>query len=203
MASPTSDAAYADFVRTAWDQHLRVARLLTGDPLRAEELLQDCLVKLYVRWRKVAARGDPQAYLRRMLVNGTLHKGQYGVDVPVGATLRQRVHAGAAPLGRLRRTGRPGSRRPDRLHRPPGTGHIPAAGHRPAGVDLDGRREHLDRGAGAQGGRQPVLGRAAGRRAGAAGLPAGGRDSRWPPGALRSDSAAAHSCERHPSCNRC
>lgn len=72
MASPTSDAAYAEFVRTIWDHHLRVARLLTGDPHRGEELLQECLVKLYVRWRKVAKRGDPQAYLRRMLVNGNV-----------------------------------------------------------------------------------------------------------------------------------
>lgn len=72
IASPTSDAAYADFVRTVWKHHLRVARLLTGDPERGEELLQECLVKLYVRWRKVAKQGDPQAYLRRMLVNGSV-----------------------------------------------------------------------------------------------------------------------------------
>lgn len=71
---PTSDAAYAAFVRKAWDHHLGMARLLTGDRYRAEELLQDCLVKLYVRWRTVAKRGDPQAYLRRMLINGNVSR---------------------------------------------------------------------------------------------------------------------------------
>ncbi|MER5332673.1 SigE family RNA polymerase sigma factor [Micromonospora sp. NPDC002717] len=64
-----SDASYAGFVEEAWPRHLRYATLLVGDRQRAEELLQDCLVKLYVRWRKVG-RGDPHAYLRRMLVNG-------------------------------------------------------------------------------------------------------------------------------------
>jgi RNA polymerase sigma-70 factor (sigma-E family) len=54
------------------ERHLRVATLLTGDSHRAEELLQDCLVKLYVRWRRVSVSGDPHAYLRRMLVNGNV-----------------------------------------------------------------------------------------------------------------------------------
>jgi len=65
------DADYAAFVEAAWHRHLRTATLLTGDRHRAEELLQDCLVKLYLRWRRVAA-GDPHAYLRRMLANGNI-----------------------------------------------------------------------------------------------------------------------------------
>ncbi|WP_222722120.1 SigE family RNA polymerase sigma factor [Actinomadura alba] len=71
-ASPLSDAAYTAFVEVAWDRHLRVATLLTGDAHRAEELLQDCLVELYVRWPRVSKSGDPHAYLRRMLVNGNV-----------------------------------------------------------------------------------------------------------------------------------
>ncbi|MER7281746.1 SigE family RNA polymerase sigma factor [Dactylosporangium sp. NPDC000244] len=66
------EAGYVAFVEAAWPRYLRVARLLTGDPHRAEELLQDCLVKLYPRWRRVARKGDPHAYLRRMLVNGNV-----------------------------------------------------------------------------------------------------------------------------------
>jgi len=66
------EAGYVAFVEAAWPRYLRVARLLTGDPHRAEELLQDCLVKLYPRWRRVARNGDPHAYLRRMLVNGNV-----------------------------------------------------------------------------------------------------------------------------------
>lgn len=66
------EAGYVAFVEAAWPRYLGIARLLTGDPHRAEELLQDCLVELYPRWRRVAGRGDPHAYLRRMLVNGNV-----------------------------------------------------------------------------------------------------------------------------------
>ena len=68
------EGSYTAFVQATWRDHLGVARLLTGDADRAEELLQDCLVKLYPRWRKVAGRGDPQAYLRRMLVNARVSR---------------------------------------------------------------------------------------------------------------------------------
>lgn len=73
MSETTQDAeaAYIAFAAAAWRRHHRTATLLTGDPHRAEDLLQDCLVKLYVRWRRVSS-GDPDAYLRRMLVNGNV-----------------------------------------------------------------------------------------------------------------------------------
>ncbi|RKE20085.1 SigE family RNA polymerase sigma factor [Streptomyces sp. TLI_171] len=68
MSRENEDDAYAAFVAAAWPRHLRTATLIAGDRHRAEELLQDCLVKLYVRWHRMAA-DDPHAYLRRMLVN--------------------------------------------------------------------------------------------------------------------------------------
>ncbi|MFI9783175.1 SigE family RNA polymerase sigma factor [Kitasatospora sp. NPDC051984] len=69
MTRGTEDDLYTAFVAAAWPRHLRTATLITGDRLRGEELLQDCLVKLYVRWHRMAT-DDPHAYLRRMLVNG-------------------------------------------------------------------------------------------------------------------------------------
>lgn len=66
------DDAFTAFVARSWHHHLKVARLLTGDPHRAEELLQDCLAKLYPRWRRLSRQGSPEAYLRRMLVNGNV-----------------------------------------------------------------------------------------------------------------------------------
>jgi RNA polymerase sigma-70 factor (sigma-E family) len=66
--------------------YLRLARLLTGDRDRGEELLQDSLVRLYVRWRRAATR-DPHAYLRRMLVNGNISWWR----------LRRREYLSAAP----------------------------------------------------------------------------------------------------------
>ncbi len=65
------DGEYTVFVTAHWDRYLRLARLLSGDPHRGEELLQDTLVRLYVRWRRLSGR-DPHAYLRRMLVNGNV-----------------------------------------------------------------------------------------------------------------------------------
>ena len=66
------DADYAAFVGSVWGRYLRLAVLLTGDRHRAEELLQDSLVALYRHWRRVSAKGDPHAYLRRALVNGNV-----------------------------------------------------------------------------------------------------------------------------------
>src|SRR3954447_6079785 len=48
---------------------LRVAQLLTGDPGRAEDLVQDAYAKAFLRWDKIRA-DDPWAYVRRSLVNG-------------------------------------------------------------------------------------------------------------------------------------
>jgi RNA polymerase sigma-70 factor (sigma-E family) len=69
-----ADASFAAFVEAAWVRHLRFAVLMAGDRLRAEDLLQDCLVRLYLHWRRVAANGDPHAYLRRMLVHGNVSR---------------------------------------------------------------------------------------------------------------------------------
>ena len=52
-----------EFVEEAWQRHLRLAMLLTGDPARAEELLQDSLVKLYERWRRMRSPEEAHAYL--------------------------------------------------------------------------------------------------------------------------------------------
>jgi DNA-directed RNA polymerase specialized sigma24 family protein len=60
-----NDADYAEFVRTAWQRHLRLALLLTGDRLHAEELLQDCLVRMYVRWHKLVQREDLPTFAGR------------------------------------------------------------------------------------------------------------------------------------------
>jgi predicted RNA polymerase sigma factor len=56
------ETEYVAFVEANWARYLRLARLLTGDRDRGEELLQDSLVRLYVRWRRAATR-DPHAYL--------------------------------------------------------------------------------------------------------------------------------------------
>jgi RNA polymerase sigma-70 factor (sigma-E family) len=63
------DAEFVDFVRRRGDHHRRTAVLLTGDWHTAEDLLQAALVKLYRAWRRLDTTDDPDAYLRRILVN--------------------------------------------------------------------------------------------------------------------------------------
>lgn len=46
---------------------LRTALLLTGDHHRAEDLVQDALTKVALRWRRLAA-GNPEAYARQIIV---------------------------------------------------------------------------------------------------------------------------------------
>jgi DNA-directed RNA polymerase specialized sigma24 family protein len=64
-----ADQAYSAFVEAAWSRHLRLALLLTGDRWQAEELLQDSLVRIYERWRRLSRTDDLHAYLRKVLVN--------------------------------------------------------------------------------------------------------------------------------------
>ncbi|WP_200213530.1 SigE family RNA polymerase sigma factor [Micromonospora coerulea] len=64
-----ADRSYVAFVEVAWQRQIRLAMLLTGDRWRAEELLQDSLVKVYERWRRLSRLDDPHAYLRRALIN--------------------------------------------------------------------------------------------------------------------------------------
>jgi DNA-directed RNA polymerase specialized sigma24 family protein len=64
-----ADESFVAFVESAWQRHLRLAVLLTGHRSQAEELLQDSLVRMYERWRKLSRRDDLHAYLRRALVN--------------------------------------------------------------------------------------------------------------------------------------
>jgi len=63
------ETSFVTFMELAWSRHLRLAMLLTGDRSRAEDLLQDSLVKVYERWVRLERRGDPHAYLRRVVVN--------------------------------------------------------------------------------------------------------------------------------------
>lgn len=63
------DSEFAAFVRRRGDHHLRTAVLLTGDWHTAEDLTQAALMKLYRVWHRLDTADDPDAYLRRILVN--------------------------------------------------------------------------------------------------------------------------------------
>jgi RNA polymerase sigma-70 factor (sigma-E family) len=60
---------FREFVLARGSALSRAAYLLTGDPSSAEELVQSALVKAALRWRRVTAAGNPEAYVRRIIVN--------------------------------------------------------------------------------------------------------------------------------------
>ena len=57
------------FVAQRYVPMLRLARVLVGDLAQAEDLVQDVLATVVVRWRRVRAADDRVAYANRMLVN--------------------------------------------------------------------------------------------------------------------------------------
>jgi RNA polymerase sigma-70 factor (sigma-E family) len=62
------DAEFTAFMAEAEPLLTRTAWLLCGDAHRAEELVQQALVRTYVAWPRARA-GDPVAYARRTLSN--------------------------------------------------------------------------------------------------------------------------------------
>jgi RNA polymerase sigma-70 factor (sigma-E family) len=63
------DERFTAFVRSRGAHHLRMATLLTGNPDAAEDLVQASLLKLYQAWSRIDPSGEPDAYLRRIIVN--------------------------------------------------------------------------------------------------------------------------------------
>lgn len=48
---------------------LHFATVVTCDPDLAEDVLQEVLVRAYDRWRRISAVEQPEAYVKRMVVN--------------------------------------------------------------------------------------------------------------------------------------
>lgn len=96
-------AGFREFVLARGPALTRTAYLLTGDRTAAEDLVQAALVKAAVRWRRLVAGGDPEAYLRRIIINdqisGWRRRGRHetamsdppdpGLPDPADATARR------------------------------------------------------------------------------------------------------------------
>lgn len=61
--------SFDDYVRLRGARLVQLARLLIRDRHLAEDLVQEVLGKAYVRWGRITKGGDPDVYVRRMLVN--------------------------------------------------------------------------------------------------------------------------------------
>ena len=62
---------FSAFAVSRWPGLVRLAFGLTGDRWAAEDLAQATLARAYVAWRRVSRADDPDAYLRRILVNAS------------------------------------------------------------------------------------------------------------------------------------
>ena len=67
MSAPVPPDGFVEFVAARSAVLLRCAWLLTGDMGKAEDLLQTVLAMVWPRWRRVAAGGNPEGYVRRVL----------------------------------------------------------------------------------------------------------------------------------------
>ena len=62
--------SFDDWVVARGPALLRLATLLTGNRYDAEDVVQDVLAKAYPRWQRISTLDDPDAYVKRMVVNG-------------------------------------------------------------------------------------------------------------------------------------
>ena len=62
-------ADFDNFVAAHADDLLRTAYLIVWDEGEAEDLVQECLLKVARRWPRVRRMEQPKAYARRILVN--------------------------------------------------------------------------------------------------------------------------------------
>ncbi|WP_328668779.1 SigE family RNA polymerase sigma factor [Streptomyces sp. NBC_00328] len=68
------DEEFQSFVVGRWPRLMRTAFLLTGEQHAAEDLVQTTLEQVYVAWRRVGAADEPDAYVRRVMINAHARK---------------------------------------------------------------------------------------------------------------------------------
>jgi len=66
------DASYVDFVTARQARLRRIAYAVCRDDSRAEDVLQEALVKLYLSWGSLREAGREEAFARRIIVNADL-----------------------------------------------------------------------------------------------------------------------------------
>ena len=62
-------AEFSEFAQSRWPQLVRLGYGLTGDRGLAEDLAQTALASAYASWARVRRADDPDAYLRKILLN--------------------------------------------------------------------------------------------------------------------------------------
>ena len=65
----TADDEFSQFMHSRWPQLVRLGYGLTGDLHTAEDLAQTAFARAYASWGRVRKADDPDAYVRRIVVN--------------------------------------------------------------------------------------------------------------------------------------
>ena len=63
------DEEFDAFMRGRWPAMVRLGYALTGDVGHAEDLAQAAFARAYASWGRVRRAGDPDAYVRRIVIN--------------------------------------------------------------------------------------------------------------------------------------
>ena len=69
------DEEFDAFMRGRWPAMVRLGYALTGDVGHAEDLAQAAFARAYASWGRVRRAGDPNAYVRRIVINE--HRGRF------------------------------------------------------------------------------------------------------------------------------
>ncbi len=97
-----AEAEFTEFMHGRWARLVRLGYGLTGDLGLAEDLAQTALAKAFASWPRVRRAGDPDAYVRRIMVNANSSRfrkrrvPEHLTDTPPDAV----PQAGAADLTR-------------------------------------------------------------------------------------------------------
>jgi RNA polymerase sigma-70 factor (sigma-E family) len=67
--STEADAEFREFMRGRWPAMVRLAYGLAGDLGHAGDIAQAAFARAYASWSRVLKAGDPDAYLRRIVVS--------------------------------------------------------------------------------------------------------------------------------------
>jgi RNA polymerase sigma-70 factor (sigma-E family) len=69
MADEVRREVFEEFARARMPELLRFGHALTGSPHAAADLVQDALERTMLAWGRVENQGDPEGYVRRIMVN--------------------------------------------------------------------------------------------------------------------------------------
>lgn len=92
---------FEEFSRAQTHGLVRFAAALTGDTELAKDLVQDALVRAYLRWPRVSRVDKPGLYLRKMVTNGYLSWRRRWYQRSVQAVPQLPSRTVADPSGRI------------------------------------------------------------------------------------------------------